>query len=281
MRSVLAVLACVFTAVTPSAQTPRPYEPEVGQAGKDVVWVPTPPDLVKTMLDIAEVTSADLVVDLGSGDGRNIIAAAKRGARGRGVEFNPDMVALSRSIAEREGVANLATFVQGDMFTADFSDATVLALFLLPANMDKLQPKFFDMKPGTRIVANTFGITGWEADRVERTCEEYESWCTALLWIVPAKVQGTWRASFGELRLEQKFQVLSGSLIANGSTTPLQSGRLRGDRISFVVGNAQYSGRVNGERIDGTTSAGGAWSATRVRSTAAVSAPRLQPVYRD
>jgi SAM-dependent methyltransferase len=144
------------------------YEPAVGQEGKDVVWVPTPPVLVEKMLDMAQVTPSDYVIDLGSGDGRNVIAAARRGARALGVEYNPDMVELSRRLAEKQGVADKARFVQGDMYEADISGATVMALFLLPENLTRLTPKFLELKPGTRIVANAFGIDGWEPDVTDR-----------------------------------------------------------------------------------------------------------------
>ena len=157
------VLWSVLAAVL-AAQAVKPFEPVVGQEGKDVVWVPTPQALVDKMLDMARVTPQDYVMDLGSGDGRNIIAAAKRGARALGVEYNPKMVEYSQRAAAKEGVADKAKFVQGDMFTADISQATVLALFLLPDNLTKLTQKFVDLKPGTRIVMNTFGIPGWEAD---------------------------------------------------------------------------------------------------------------------
>ena len=128
-----------------------PFEPKAGQPGKDVVWVPTPHEIVEKMLDMADVTPQDFVMDLGSGDGRNVIAAARRGARGLGVEYNPDLVELSRRLAREAGVANRATFVQGDMYEADVSQATVLALFLKPENLDRMQDKFLAMKPGTRI----------------------------------------------------------------------------------------------------------------------------------
>jgi SAM-dependent methyltransferase len=169
------------------AQKPPVYVPEVGQQGKDVVWVPTPPELVEKMLDLAKITPRDYVVDLGSGDGRNVIAAAKRGARALGVEYNPDMVALSQRLAAEAGVADKAKFVQGDMFEADFSEATVLAMFLLPDNLNRLKPKMEKLKPGTRIVLNTFGVPGWRPDvteRIEGTCS---SWCTAMLYTLPAK----------------------------------------------------------------------------------------------
>jgi SAM-dependent methyltransferase len=174
--------------VAAQQQTPPPvYVPEVGQQGKDVVWVPTPPELVEKMLDLAKVTSKDYVIDLGSGDGRNVIAAAKRGARALGVEYNPDMVALSNRLAAEAGVTERAKFVQGDMFEADFSEATVLAMFLLPDNLTRLKPKMEKLKPGTRVVLNTFGVPGWRPDiteRIEGTCS---SWCTAMLYTLPAK----------------------------------------------------------------------------------------------
>jgi SAM-dependent methyltransferase len=166
---------------------PQVYVPEVGQQGKDVVWVPTSPELVEKMLDLAKVTPKDYVIDLGSGDGRNVIAAAKRGARALGVEFNPDMVALSRRLAAEAGVADKATFVQGDMFEADFSEATVMAMFLLPDNLTRLKPKMEKLKPGTRIVLNTFGVPGWKPDVTERVEGDCSSWCTALLYTLPAK----------------------------------------------------------------------------------------------
>jgi SAM-dependent methyltransferase len=249
------------------AQTkPEEYKPQVGMAGKDAVWVPTSPELIEKMLDMAKVTPQDFVMDLGSGDGRNIIAAAKRGVRGLGVEYNPDLVALSKRIAAKEGVGDKAMFAQGDMYAADISKATVLALFLLPQNLDKLLPKFLALKPGSRIVANTFGMTGWTPDETQTIEGDCMSWCTSLLWIVPAKVEGTWRVPKGELTLRQEFQVISGELTAGGRATPIQNGKMRGDQISFSVNDTQYTGRVNGNLIDGTVTTGQAtaeWKATR------------------
>jgi SAM-dependent methyltransferase len=189
----LALLIAPSLAAAQTAQAQKPFEPTVGQAGKDVVWVPTPPELVEKMLDMAKVTPSDLVMDLGSGDGRNIVAAAKRGARAIGVEFNPDMVALSRRRAQEAGVADKATFVEGDMFTADISKASVMALFLLPDNLDKLKDKFLALRPGSRLVLNTFGIHEWEPDVTEKIEGDCASWCTAMLYIVPAQVAGTWK----------------------------------------------------------------------------------------
>ena len=263
-------LSIVLLATAASAQAPAPsqetFKPTVGQAGKDVVWVPTPAALVEKMLDMAKVTAQDYVMDLGSGDGRNIIAAAKRGATAVGVEFNPDMVELSKRDAAAQGVANKASFIQGDMYEADISKATVLALFLLPHNLTKLTPKFLALRPGSRIVGNTFAPEGWTPDETETITGDCTSWCTSLLWIVPAQVEGAWKLPQGELTLKQEFQMLSGTLTANGSTSTV-NGKLRGDLISFTAGNTEYAGRVTGDSMGGTIkgATNGAWSATRAR----------------
>ena len=261
-RTVVLPVLLVLLAVAPAAGQAKTYEPTPGQAGKDVVWVPTPSELVEKMLDMAQVTSQDIVIDLGSGDGRNVIAAAKRGARAYGFEFNPDMVALSRRKAQEAGVADKATFIEGDMFEADISKATVLALFLLPSNLDKLAPKFLSLRPGTRIVNNTFNVTGWEADAsetIEGTCT---SWCTSMLNIVPARAAGTWKLGPNDLTLTQEYQVVSGTL----GTTPIVGGRLKGEHITFKVGDTEYTGKVSGDRMEGTATTAGktqSWSATR------------------
>lgn len=268
--AVRALVAACFAAVAAGSARAQvvsgEFHPEVGQAGKDVVWVPTPAVLVEKMLDMARVTPQDYVVDLGSGDGRNIIAAARRGARAVGFEFNPQMVELSKRTAAKEGVSDKASFVQGDMFEADFSQADVLALFLLPDNMMKLQPKFLALKPGARIVGNTFGFQDWTPDEQETITTDCSSWCTALLWIVPAKVEGTWQGPQGELTLKQQHQMLTGTLTAGGRGVPIAGGRLRGDQISFSVAGAEYTGRVNGDAIEGTmksATGSAAWRATR------------------
>ena len=261
--SLLAALALALSVADASAQT-APYEPRSGQAGKDVVWVPTPVELVEKMLDMAQVTPQDIVMDLGSGDGRNVIAAAKRGARAIGVEYNPEMVALSRRLAEEAGVADRATFIEGDMFEADISKATVLALFLLPGNLDKLAPKFLTLKPGTRIVNNTFNVTGWTADATEVVGGNCSSWCTGMLNIVPAQVAGTWRVGSNDLTLTQQFQTVSGTLGA----AAIAGGRLNGEEIMFLAGDTEYRGRVKGDRIEGTATTVGkseSWTATRQR----------------
>src|SRR5688572_23039463 len=127
------------------ATATKPYEPEVGQAGKDVVWVPTPQTLVEKMLDMAKVTPKDYVIDLGSGDGRTVITAAKRGAKAHGIEYNPDMVELSKRNAEKEGVTGKATFEKADLFQSDFSKAQVVTMFLLPTINMKLRPTILNL----------------------------------------------------------------------------------------------------------------------------------------
>jgi SAM-dependent methyltransferase len=244
----------------------KPFEPVVGQAGKDVVWVPSPEGTVEKMLDIGKVTPQDYVIDLGSGDGRNVIQAAKRGARGHGVEYNPDMVEYSRRKAKEAGVADRATFVQGDMYEADISKATILPLFLLSENLNRLKPKFLGLKPGTRIVSNTFTIADWEPVYQE-TLQDCSSWCTVLLYIVPANVSGTWQTAQGPLTLTQNVQDLTGTL----GTTAITEGRQQGEQISFMVGKTKYTGRVNGDAIEGTSETGtskASWRATRAARAA-------------
>ena len=244
---------------TPKTATPKTYEPQVGQGGKDVVWVPTPQALVDKMLDMAKVTPADFVMDLGSGDGRTVITAAKRGSRAVGIEYNPEMVELSKKNAAAAGVADKATFMKADLFETDLSKAQVITMFLLPQINMKLRPTILNLKPGTRIVSNTFTMEDWVADETETvTDEDCTSWCTALLWIVPAKVQGSWEMPQGELKLLQQFQVISGSL----GSDPLTDAKLRGNEISFKVGTDTFSGTVDGNTIRGTGSRG-AWTATR------------------
>ncbi|HKU45350.1 MAG TPA: class I SAM-dependent methyltransferase [Burkholderiales bacterium] len=183
------LLLLALPAAGASAQTAADllYTPYVGQPGKDVIWVPTPPGLVEKMLDMAKVTPQDFVIDLGSGDGRNIIAAAKRGARGLGVEWDTDLVRLSQQTAAAAGVAHLARFVRGDMYEADISQATVLALFLLPANLERLRPKFEKLRPGTRIVTNGYAIPGWKANEVRTAEADCGNWCEAYLYVLPAQ----------------------------------------------------------------------------------------------
>jgi hypothetical protein len=242
------------------------FEPKVGQPGKDVVWVPTPQSLVNKMLDMAKMKSKDYVIDLGSGDGRTVITAAKRGARAMGIEYDPNMVDLSIRNAAIERVSKKATFVKADLFESDFSKATVITLFLLPDINLKLRPKLLDLKPGLRIVSNTFTMGDWEEDE-KATVDNCTSWCTAYLWIVPAKVEGAWRLLDGELSITQKYQKISGALKSGATSSPI-TGKLDGDRISFTVGDAVYSGQVKGDTISGTVKSGSkkkSWKATRAK----------------
>jgi precorrin-6B methylase 2 len=262
LRSLVVGACLLVAAAAASAQTQapaKPFEPQVGQAGKDVVWVPTPQALVDKMLDLASLTPQDFLMDLGSGDGRTVITAAKRGSRALGIEYNPDMVELSRKNAAEAGVTDRATFEKADLFETDLSKAQVITMFLLPSINMKLRPKILDLKPGTRIVSNSFTMEDWAADETANVTENCTSWCTALLWIVPAKVQGAWTMPQGELQLTQQFQMLTGSL----GGTPIADGRMRGDQISFSAGGVKYTGTVAGNTIKGTASSGGAFSATK------------------
>jgi precorrin-6B methylase 2 len=259
---VLVIAAGVF--VGAQAQAPATqFEPKVGQEGKDVVWVPTPQVLVDKMLDMAKVTPQDFVMDLGSGDGRTVITAAKRGARAMGIEYNPSMVELSKQNATKEGVGDKATFVKADLYETDLSKATVITMFLLPDINLKLRPKILNLKPGTRIVSNTFTMEDWMADETERV-ENCTSWCTALFWIVPAKVAGTWKLPQGDLTLKQQYQMVSGTLKSGNTNAQVSDGKLRGDQLTFSAGGVQYTGRVNGTTIMGTTGSGATWNATKI-----------------
>ncbi|MGH6770238.1 MAG: class I SAM-dependent methyltransferase [Xanthobacteraceae bacterium] len=265
LRLALVLLVFCVAAVAAAQESTKPYEPVPGQSGKDSVWVPTPNYMLDKMFEVVRLTPQDFVIDLGSGDGRTVIAAAKRGARALGIEFNPKLVALSQQRAEKAGVADRATFVEGDMFTADLSKATVLALFMLPDQLAKLAPKFLTLRPGTRIVLNTFSIPKWDADQTRRIGGRCKDWCTVLLYVVPAKVAGTWRLGEGELTFQQTFQKVTGTLASADTRRPIADARLRGDTISFRIGGSQYSGRVNGNTMTGRVKgrSTGTWTATR------------------
>lgn len=255
VRLLLFLLPALFAGLVQAQSATSTYEPSVGQDGKDVVWVPTPQALVDKMLDMAKVTPNDFVMDLGSGDGRTVITAAKRGARALGVEYNPEMVELSKRNADKAGVAGRAQFVKADLFETDFSRATVITMFLLPEINLKLRPKILKLKPGTRVVSNSFTMGDWKADQTfELTagtgCDN--SWCTALLWIVPAQVAGTYKVAEGEVTLKQTFQMLSGTMRTGGKTFALR-GRMNGEEISFSAGGKQYKGRLNGRTLELTS----------------------------
>jgi SAM-dependent methyltransferase len=256
-----AALLSMALAAAAHAQSGKPFEPQVGQEGKDVIWVPTPQALVEKMLDMAKVTPQDYVIDLGSGDGRTVITAAKRGAKALGIEYNPEMVELSKRNAAKEGVSDRASFAKADLFESDLSQANVITMFLLSSINLKLRPKILDLKPGTRIVSNTFDMGEWKPDQ-SATIPNCNSWCTAHLWIVPAQVNGTWKTAQGELILKQAFQTVTGTLKAGNNVTQV-TGKLDGDQISFMAGEAQYVGKINGNVMEGSLKSGGKWSAQR------------------
>jgi SAM-dependent methyltransferase len=226
------------------------YRPEVGQAGKDVVWVPTPDEVVQKMLDMAQVKAGERVVDLGSGDGKIAIAAAQRGARARGIEFNPDLVEVSRRKAREAGVD--VQFEQGDIFKSDFRNADVVTLYLLPSLNERLRPILLRMKPGTRVTSHQFTMGDWQPDETATVGTRQ-----AHLWIVPATLQGRWQLQLEgqaepvSLRLQQRFQQLSGSAQWNGRSMTLTEARVNGRSLEFTLVDAdgashRFEGRVDG-----------------------------------
>lgn len=234
------------------------YQPSVGQEGKDVIWVPTPQALVERMLTIANVKPTDFVVDLGSGDGRTVITAAKKfGARALGLEYNPEMVELSKRNAEKEGVADRAQFQRADIFATDFSSATVVTMYLLPSLNVKLRPTLLAMKPGTRLVSHAFTMDDWNPDQTE-TVEGR----SAYLWIVPAKVEGQWRIEVAgahparyEVDFRQRYQILDGQARSGGNALQIRDAKVRGEDVTFTLGegsNARvFTGTLAGDRLEG------------------------------
>ena len=221
------------------------YQPELGQEGKDVRWFPTPQALVDKMLDMAKITPADFLIDLGSGDGRTVITAAKRGIHAIGIEFNPDLVELSKRNAAKEGVKDKVEFIKADLFGYDFSKATVITMFLLPEINLRLRPKLLEMKPGTRIVSTTFTMQNWQYDDIVKIYDPESEWTTAYLWIVPAQVGGTWKFKGGELKLTQQFQMISGELIKGGKSIKITAGRIRGNEVTFRADGTVYNCLAN------------------------------------
>lgn len=260
-------LSTIIFAQEPSKE--GTFVPHVGQEGKDVIWVPTPDQLVAKMLEIADVTANDIVVDLGSGDGRTVIAAAKLGAHAIGIEFNPDMVNLSVLKAKEAGVESLTKFICTDLFEYDLSKATVITMFLLPQINLKLRPILLGLKPGTRVVSNTFTMDNWEPDFEVTTEDNWNSWYTALMWIVPAKVEGKWKLENGQLEIRQEFQFFYGSYTTANKTSVISDGRINGENITFRIDDSVYSGKLLTEgRLTGTvtkTSSKRDWIATPVK----------------
>ena len=253
------------------ATAAQDYTPSVGQEGKDVIWVPTPQQLVDRMLEMAGTKSTDYVIDLGSGDGRTVITAAKKfGARALGIEYNPDMVELAKRSAAKEGVSDKAQFMQADIFQTDFSKATVLTLYLLPSLNVKLRPTILNMRPGTRVVSHAFTMDDWQADQVESADGR-----TAYMWIVPAKVGGTWKidvtgsgARSYEATFNQQYQNVSGNGKGDNKAVQVSNGKLRGETITFNLDGRDFTGRVNGNRIEGTVKGAGGESKFTATRTA-------------
>ena len=210
----------------------KEYKPEPGQEGKDVRWFPTPQALVEKMLDMAEITSSDFLIDLGSGDGRTVITAARRGVHAIGIEYNRDLVELSKRNAIKEGLKDKVEFIEADLFAYDFSRATVITMFLLPEINLKLRPRLLELKPGTKILSTTFTMQNWPHDKLVKIEDKTSKWTTAYLWIVPAKAGGIWEFSGGEMKLKQQFQMVSGEMIPDGKTYEISSGRLIGNHIT-------------------------------------------------
>jgi hypothetical protein len=234
------------------------YKPARGQSGKDVIWIPTPPELVEKMLTMAKVTPQDRVFDLGSGDGIiPITAAQKFQANAVGIEFNPNMAEFARRKVAEAGVQDKVRIITGDIFKEDFSSAQVVTMYLLPELNLRLRPTILQMKPGTRVVAHAFDMGDWQADETAIAAGAY-----AYLWIVPASVQGNWSVTFdigktARINLEQTFQNVGGTITLDGRTLQLLGGRLRGEDLSFQFrGGAQtvsnFKGKVNGNRLSGT-----------------------------
>ena len=276
-KGILSVLAAaVLAAATAAYAQQKDFKPHVGQQGKDVVWVPTPDEVVERMLNMAQTKPEDYVIDLGAGDGKIAIAAAKKfGARSTGIEYNPDMAALAQRNAQAAGVGGKAQIVQGDIFVSDFTQATVLTMYLLPSLNMKLRPQILAMRPGTRVVTHAFNMEDWEPDESSDVDGR-----RVYLWIVPSNVSGRWAMEHSgaggsdklSLNLDQKFQRIEGVAYLGSILAGLREPRLSGFRISFAyVDNhgvrRDFTGRVTGGNMEGSfrtdNGAEGRWTAAK------------------
>ena len=256
----------------------QPYEPQLGQGGKDVIWAPTPDAMVDRMLLLAGLKPSDYVIDLGAGDGKIVIAAARAGARGLGIEYNADLVALAQRRAQAAGVADRARFEKADIFEYDFSRASVVTLYLLPRLNLRLRHRLLALTPGTRIVSHSFDMGDWRADEMTNA-----GGATAFLWLVPANLGGEWALRFplaecaearGLLEVEQRFQQISGVSVFRDFTAGLRQPLLAGDRVRFALTDAEgqvreFDGRIAGRELIGTVTQGNdrvPFSATRTDS---------------
>ena len=254
------------------AATDKPYVPERGQMGKDVIWIPTPKGLIDKMLAAAKVTSSDRLFDLGAGDGIIAITAAKEfGAQSVGIEFNPQMADYARRMVKEAGVSDKVRIITGDIFKEDFSSASVVTLYLLPDLNLRLRPIILRMKPGTRVVSHAFNMGDWEPEETMA----HES-ARGYLWVVPAAVEGEWRMTGMEggpvrLSFQQVLQKIGGILTRGSNNQPLLGAKLLGEDLSFqfITADRQvhsFSGKVSGSQISGTvTSSGGLMTPVQAR----------------
>jgi SAM-dependent methyltransferase len=274
VRTSLTLVAFGLVAAQAFAQQ-KDFEPQVGQSGKDVIWVPTPDEVVDRMLAMAQVKPNDFVVDLGAGDGKIAIAAAKKfGAKSMGVEYNPDMAKYAQRNAEKAGVLGKAEIRQGDIFATDFSQATVVTMYLLPSLNIKLRPIILGMRPGTRVVSHSFNMEDWTPDETSSIAGRQ-----AYLWIVPANVNGKWAVELSgggadriEVVFDQRFQKIEGWAVLGPVQAGLQEPAVRGAAIRFAyVDNGgvrrELNGRVSGARMEGAyrtdNGAEGRWTAVK------------------
>jgi precorrin-6B methylase 2 len=273
MRATVAAIGLLIFLLpaAPGRAQPAPLdEPKIGQESRDSVWVPTPERVIRRMLQMADTTSRDLVVDLGAGDGRIPIYAAKHfSARAIGVELEGNLVRLARREAASQGVSHLATFLQEDLFKADLSRATVIALYISPGVMSRLKPRLLELRPGTRVVSHSFTLEDWEPDETIRVEGR-----TAYLWVVPASVRGAWSVDLpGQvfaLRVDQRYQELTTSGERAGKPLAVIGARLRGTEIRFTSfdrdgSSRHFTGTVDGPRMSGDSQGEGlaplSWSA--------------------
>ena len=270
-REVLTAISALATLVlggVPAAQT---VSDDFAKAGPNAPWVPTPDDMIDVMLRLARVGKNDLVCDLGSGDGRiPIVAAQKYGARGLGVEIDPQLVAGAWRNAQRAGVAQRVRFIEGDVFVADFSEATVVTLYLITHMNDRLRPRLLKLRPGTRIVSHNYGMTDWDADEVA-----FHNETRALLWVVPAQVDGRWSLQTGGrpgerviVNLVQQYQRVKGEIFFGSAGRPIRHAELLGTRLALSVSDPQgqlvvFHGNAEGRTISGHMTSGAAVYAFR------------------
>jgi len=269
------VIAASALASAPAFAQQKDFEPHVGQAGKDVIWVPTPDEVVDRMLTMAQAKPGDTVYDLGAGDGKIAIAAAKKfGARSFGIEYNPDMAKYAQRNAEKAGVSGKAQIINGDIFATDFSSATIITMYLLPSLNIKLRPTILGMRPGTRVVSHSFNMEDWTPDETSSIAGRQ-----AYLWIVPANILGRWTFEFSiasvdklDVTFDQRFQKIDGVAMLGSVQASLEEPMLRGADIHFAYIDGagvrrQLDGRVQGAKMEGAFRADngteGRWTASK------------------